>query len=64
MVRASGIPARLKIGFSLPSGQKEGTINGYHGWAEFYVNGMGWIPVDASRAQQEPDKRDDFFAYS
>jgi hypothetical protein len=61
LVRAAGIPARLKIGFSLPSGQNEGTIHSYHGWAEFYISGMGWIPVDVSRALQEPDKRDDFF---
>ncbi len=61
MARAAGIPARFAIGFSLPSGQEQGTVSGYHSWAEFYVNGRGWIPVDLWQAAQEPGKRDDFF---
>lgn len=61
MARAAGIPARFEIGFLLPEGQKEGIVSGYHSWAEFYVNGIGWIPVDASQASQDPSKRDDFF---
>ena len=54
MARAAGIPARLQVGFSLPEDQKEGTIAECHSWAEFYVNGKGWIPIDASEAGQEP----------
>jgi transglutaminase-like putative cysteine protease len=61
MARAAGIPARLDIGFLLPEGQKEGIVPGYHSWAEFYVNGIGWIPVDAAQASQGPNMRDDFF---
>jgi hypothetical protein len=61
LARAAGIPARQEIGFSFPDGEKEGAISGYHAWAEFFVNGMGWIPVDASEAEQEPGKHDDFF---
>jgi transglutaminase-like putative cysteine protease len=61
MARAAGIPARLAVGFSLPNGQKQGTISGYHSWAEFYVNGFGWIPVDVWQASQDPSKRDYFF---
>jgi hypothetical protein len=61
LARAAGIPARQEIGFSFPDGEKEGAISGYHSWAEFFVHGMGWIPLDASEAEQEPEKRDDFF---
>ena len=61
MARAAGIPARLAVGFSLPEGQKQGTIPGYHSWAEFYVSGIGWIPVDVWQASQDPIHRDYFF---
>jgi hypothetical protein len=44
----------LQIGFSLPEDQKEGTIAECHSWAEFYVNGKGWTPIDASETTQEP----------
>ncbi len=61
MARAAGIPARLAVGFSLPEGQKQGTIPGYHSWAEFYVSDLGWIPVDVWQAAQDPSHRDYFF---
>jgi transglutaminase-like putative cysteine protease len=61
MMRASGIPARFEIGFPLPEGKTEGEIAGYHCWAEFYLNGVGWVPVDASEAWKNPAKHDYFF---
>ena len=61
MMRASGIPARFEIGFPLPDAKSEGDIPGYHCWAEFYLDGVGWVPVDASEAWKNPDKRDYFF---
>ena len=61
MMRSAGIPARFEIGFPLPEGKTEGDISGYHCWAEFYLNGLGWIPVDASEAWKNPAKRDYFF---
>jgi transglutaminase-like putative cysteine protease len=61
MARAAGIPARFEIGFPLPAKTGEGAIGGYHCWAEFYVKGYGWIPVDASEAWKNPEKRDYFF---
>ncbi|HET7105710.1 MAG TPA: transglutaminase-like domain-containing protein [Candidatus Acidoferrum sp.] len=61
MMRSAGIPARFEIGFPLPEGKTEGDIPGYHCWAEFYINGIGWIPVDASEAWKNPAKRDYFF---
>lgn len=60
LARAEGIPARFEIGFPVPGGA-EGTIPGYHCWAEFYVSGTGWIPVDISEAWKDPRKHDYFF---
>jgi transglutaminase-like putative cysteine protease len=61
LCRASGIPARFSIGFPLPETRGEADIAGYHCWAEFYLNGYGWVPVDASEASKHPEKRDYFF---
>ncbi len=60
LARAEGIPARFEIGFPVPAGN-EGTIPGYHCWAEFYANGVGWVPVDISEAWKDPKKHDYFF---
>jgi transglutaminase-like putative cysteine protease len=59
--RAMGIPARFAIGFPLPADRGAGQIAGYHCWAEFYAKGIGWIPIDASEAGKNPDKREYFF---
>lgn len=61
MARAAGIPARFEIGFPLPATAHEGAISGYHCWAEFYVDGMGWVPVDASEGWKDKSKLDYFF---
>jgi len=53
MARAKGIPARFVIGFPMTS--DKGTVTGYHCWAEFYVKGKGWIPVDPSEASKSTD---------
>jgi transglutaminase-like putative cysteine protease len=53
LARAKGIPARFVIGFPLTA--KDGQVKGYHCWAEFYVKGKGWIPVDASDASKSAD---------
>ncbi len=59
--RAVGIPAKFQIGFPIPVERGEGQIEGYHCWAEFYVPGFGWVPVDSSEANLHPDQRDYFF---
>jgi hypothetical protein len=61
LARSQGIPARFEIGFPLPAGQHAAEIPGYHCWADFYLRGAGWVPVDISEAWQQPDKRDYFF---
>ncbi len=61
MVRAAGIPARFEIGFPLPHDRSAGEIAGYHCWAEFWIDGRGWVPVDASEGWKDPARRDYFF---
>ncbi|KAA9338738.1 transglutaminase domain-containing protein [Hymenobacter busanensis] len=59
--RALGIPARFSIGFPLPPERGAGEVKGYHCWAEFYTPATGWVPIDASEAAKNPDKREYFF---
>ncbi len=61
MARACGIPSRFVIGFPIPDGKKQGEIHGYHCWAEFYINGLGWAPIDASEARKHSEKKEMFF---
>lgn len=47
--RELGITAREVIGFARPEKGPmiSGSLKDYrHSWAEFYVNGLGWVPVD------------------
>jgi transglutaminase-like putative cysteine protease len=59
--RAMGIPARFSIGFPIPTERGQGSIAGYHCWAEFYAQGIGWVPIDASEAGKNPSMREYFF---
>jgi transglutaminase-like putative cysteine protease len=59
--RALGIPARFSIGLPLPAERGRGEVKGYHCWAEFFTKQTGWVPVDASEAAKNPDKRNYFF---
>lgn len=59
LARAKGIPARFVIGF--PMSAPEGVIAGYHCWAEFWLEGKGWIPVDASDAAKNAKLHDYLF---
>ena len=59
--RALGIPARFSIGLPLPAQRGKGEVKGYHCWAEFFTPETGWVPVDASEAAKNPDKRAYFF---
>ena len=48
------------MGFPIPS-DDSGEIVGYHCWADYYVKGKGWYPVDISEADNTPDNKDYFF---
>jgi transglutaminase-like putative cysteine protease len=61
LARAVGLPARFEMGLPLPAERGAGEIAGYHCWAEFYLRGFGWVPVDASEAKKHPEKEQYFF---
>ena len=61
LMRAENIPARFEIGFPLPESKSEADIPGYHCWAEFYLDGRGWVPVDISEAWKNQARHDFFF---
>jgi transglutaminase-like putative cysteine protease len=63
MARSAGIPARFAIGLPIPESAGSGEIPGYHCWAELYVDGRGWIPVDSSEASKNPAKREYYFGH-
>ena len=48
LARASGVPAREVFGLRLGNKMEQDITNGYHCWAEFYLPGTGWVPVDPS----------------
>jgi transglutaminase-like putative cysteine protease len=52
LARAAGIPAKFEIGLPVAADKPAGDIGGYHCWAEFYLKGYGWVPIDASEASQ------------
>ncbi len=61
MARSQGIPARFEIGFALPIDKKSPEVAGYHCWSEFYLDQIGWVPIDISQAWQRPEKKRYFF---
>ncbi|MFQ5665868.1 MAG: transglutaminase-like domain-containing protein, partial [Candidatus Binatia bacterium] len=46
------IPARFVIGFPIPLDRDDGTIPGYHCWAEYYDQERGWVPLDSSEGKR------------
>lgn len=61
LCRARGIPARFAMGFSIPEARGAGAVGGYHCWAEFFVPGYGWVPVDISEADKHPELAEYYF---
>lgn len=60
LCRASGIPAEFLMGIKLPE-ENEGKVSSYHCWAEFFVEGFGWVPVDISEAWKDKSKKEYYF---
>ena len=61
LARTSGIPAKFVMGVPLANDKKEGVIPGYHCWAEFYDEQLGWVPVDISEAWKNKSKYEYYF---
>jgi hypothetical protein len=56
LCRAKGIPARSVVGYWAISGVEQ-----THVWAEFYIEGIGWIPVDPTIGQQSTSDKEYYF---
>ena len=63
LARSIGIPARFAIGATIPADKNEGTIEGYHCWAEFLADGR-WVPVDISEAWKNPKLANYYFGHN
>ena len=50
LARASGIPA-IPVAGIVVDAQRDSRV---HWWAEFYIEGFGWVPVDPGLAQNVP----------
>ncbi len=62
LARAKGIPARFEMGFPVPGGDDhEAKVGGYHCWSWFWIEEEGWIPVDISEADKNPELEDYYF---
>jgi transglutaminase-like putative cysteine protease len=50
MVRATGVPARVALGYTPGSVERGGTrlitSDDAHAWVEVYFDGLGWVPFD------------------
>jgi transglutaminase-like putative cysteine protease len=63
LARSIGIPARFAIGATIPADKNEGTIEGYHCWAEVLADER-WVPVDISEAWKNPKLADYYFGHN
>jgi hypothetical protein len=61
LARSQGVPAKFEIGFPVPPQRGRGEIAGYHCWAWFKPVGHGWVPVDISEANKNPNLREYYF---
>lgn len=59
--RSIGVPAREIFGIRIPKGREGDMTKAQHCWAEFYLSGYGWVPVDPAdvrKAMLEKNIRD------
>ena len=62
MLRAMGIPARYVAGYLVNGSRGQWTpvtTDDAHAWAEFYLPGLGWVPLEAT-----PGSASDSFSHS
>ena len=62
LLRAQGIPTRVGAGYSVEPTSRQGSNlivldNAGHAWCEIYLQGIGWVVMDAAaeKTEEEPD---------
>ena len=60
ITRMRGYPTRLKGGFIFPE-DSTGAVEHFHFWTEFYVENLGWIPVDPVLGDLGAGSRYDYY---
>lgn len=71
MARSVGVPAREVFGIRIPRGKEGDMTKAQHCWAEFYLPGYGWVPVDPADVRKamlekgckEPEEIKDIVEY-
>jgi transglutaminase-like putative cysteine protease len=48
LARSVGVPSREILGIRIPNGKEGDMTKAQHCWAEFYLPGYGWVPIDAA----------------
>lgn len=48
LARSVGVPSREIFGIRIPNGKEGDMTKAQHCWAEFYLPGYGWVPIDPS----------------
>ncbi len=63
LMQVQSIPVVFEMGFplTLEAKRKRTVKGGYHCWAKFYAEGVGWVPVDISEADKDDMKKDYYF---
>jgi transglutaminase-like putative cysteine protease len=63
LCREAAVPARRCAGFAFsndPENEKHIIASG-HNWAEFFVEGLGWIPVDPTMGDKRDSRKQYYF---
>jgi hypothetical protein len=63
LCRQAGMPARRCAGFAFganPQDPNKTDVSG-HNWAEFYIEGVGWIPVDPTMGDKKDQRKKYYF---
>ncbi len=60
LAMAENIPARFRMGFSVPAPAAGRVEGAYHCWSEFFADGA-WVPVDISEAWKNPARARYYF---
>ena len=59
LMRAMGLPARVSAGYAVPAENLAGgsalllKTSDAHAWAELYMSGVGWIPIEVTPEQTD-----------